>query len=120
MKKRITLVLLFAAVLFSSCSESEGFGYGESPGKKKPFRNYSNAIVLQWNTITLETMQGPTYDPMMSSRIFAMVHLAMHDALNGIAPVYETYSLQQQDKKADPVAALSAAAYEVLVGSFPA
>jgi hypothetical protein len=120
MKKRITLVLLFAAVLFSACSESEGSGYGENPGKKKPFRNYSNAVVLQWNTITLATMQGPTYDPMLSSRIFAMVHLAMHDALNGIAPVYETYSLQQQDKKADPVAALSAAAYEVLVGSFPA
>ena len=48
-----------------------------------------------------------------------MVHLAMHDALNGIAPVYETYALQQLDKKADPVAAISAAAHEVLVASVP-
>lgn len=112
-------MLFFAAVFISACSESEGFGSGESPGKKMPFRNHSNAIILQWNTIALETMQGPSYDPMVASRIFAMVHLAMHDALNGIAPVYETYSLQQQDKKADPVAALSAAAYTVLVESFP-
>jgi hypothetical protein len=65
-------------------------------------------------------MQEPAYDPMIGSRIFAMVHLAMHDALNGIAPVYETYALTQSDKKADPVAALSSAAYTVLVGSFPA
>ncbi len=112
-------MLMFAAILISACSESEGFGYGEGPGKKNPFRNHSNAIVLQWNTIALETMQGPSYDPMLASRIFAMVHLAMHDAVNGIAPVYETYSLKEQDKKADPVAAISAAAYEVLVGSFP-
>ncbi len=113
-------MLFFAAFFFSACSESEGFGYGDNPGKKTPFRNHSNAIVLQWNTVTLETMQGPTYDPMIASRIFAMVHLAIHDALNGIAPVFETYTLQQQDKKADPVAAASAAAYTVLVESFPA
>jgi len=118
MKKRITLLLVFAAILLAACSESEGFGYGES-GKKNPFRNHSNDIVLHWNTVTLQTMQGPSYDPMLASRIFAMVHIAMHDALNGIAPVYETYSLKQQDKKADPVAALSAAAYEILVGAFP-
>jgi hypothetical protein len=120
MKKRMSLMLMFAAIFFSASSESEGLGYGESPGKKRiPFRNYSNAIILQWNTITMETMHGPSYDPMLASRIFAMVHIAMHDALNSIAPVYETYSLQLQDKKADPVAALSAAAYEVLVASFP-
>ncbi|MBA4055831.1 MAG: phosphoesterase PA-phosphatase, partial [Marivirga sp.] len=119
MKKRMSLVLFFTAIFFSACSESEGLGYGESPGNKNPFRNHSNASVLQWNTIVYETMQGPSYDPMVASRIFAMVHIAMHDALNGIAPVYETYSLQQQDKKADPVAAISAAAYKVLVESFP-
>ncbi len=112
-------MLVFAAIFFSSCSDSEGFGYEGSPRRKVPFRNHSNAIVLQWNTIAFETMQGPTYDPMIASRIFAMVHIAMHDALNGIAPMYETYSLQQQDKKADPVAAISAAAYTVLVETFP-
>ena len=75
--------------------------------------------MLQWNATAFVTLQGPTYDPMMASRILAMVHLAMHDALNGIAPVYETYALQQLDKKADPVAAISAAAHEVLVASVP-
>lgn len=116
----MSLTLFFVAVFFSACSESEGFGYGEPAGKKVPFKDYSNSIILQWNTIALETMAGPTYDPMIASRVFVMVHIAMHDALNGIAPVYETYYLQLQDKKADPVAALSAAAYTVLVETFPA
>lgn len=119
MKKRISVLLFFAALIFSACSESEGFGYGESPGKKTPFRNHSNAILIQWHTVAFDAMQTPAYDPMIGSRIFAMVHLAMHDALNGIAPIFETYSLQQQDKKADPIAAVSAAAYTVLVKSFP-
>src|SRR5574339_51846 len=109
MKKSMFLVLVFAALFYSACSESDGFANGTFPGKKNPFGNYSNAVVLQWNTIAYETMAGPSYDPMIASRIFAMVHIAMHDALNGIAPVYETYSLQEQDKKADPIAALSAA-----------
>lgn len=108
-------MLLLAAIFSFACSESGGIEYGP----KIPFRNHSNAIVLQWNTIAYETMLEPAYDPMIASRIFAMMHIAMHDALNGIAPVYETYSLQQQDKKADPVAALSAAAYTVLAESFP-
>jgi hypothetical protein len=119
MKKLICLVLVFTAVFFSACSESEGFGHGDSPNKKVPFRNYSNAAIIQWHNVALQTMQQPAYDPMIASRIFAMVHIAMHDALNGIAPLYTTYSLQQQDKKADPVAALSAAAYTVLVETFP-
>ncbi len=117
MKKLMCLVLVFTAVFFSACSESDGFGQGDSP-EKVPFRDYSNAIIIQWHNIALETMQ-PAYDPMIASRIFAMVHIAMHDALNGIAPVYTTYALQQQDKKADPVAALSSAAYTILVETFP-
>lgn len=119
MKKSIVLVLVFTALFYSACSESDGIANGTFPAKKNPFGNYSNAVVLQWNAIAYETMNGPSYDPMIASRIFAMVHIAMHDALNSIAPVYETYSLQKQDKNADPVAALSAAAYTVLVKSFP-
>jgi hypothetical protein len=115
MKKSISLFLFFTVVVFSACSDSEGVG----PRKKDPFRNYSNATIVQWNAIALETMQGPQYHSLLASRIFAMMHIAMHDALNGIAPVYTTYSFQQQDKKADPIAALSAAAHAVLVESFP-
>lgn len=118
MKKLVLFVLIVSAVLFPACSD-EGGANGESPGKKVPFRNHSNAIIIHWNSLALETMQVPAYDPMIGSRIFAMVHIAMHDALNSIAPVYETYTNHGIDKKADPIAAVSAAAYTVLVKSFP-
>jgi hypothetical protein len=114
MKKRVTLLLVFVATFFSACSESD-----ENPGKKTPFKEHSNAIILQWNTTAFNVMQGPAYDPMMASRVLAMMHIASHDALNGIAPVYESYSAPVLDKKADPIAAVSAAAYAVLVSSFP-
>jgi hypothetical protein len=115
MKKRVTLLLIFAVTFFSACSESD-----ENPGKKTPFKEHSNAIILQWNTTAFSVMQEPSYDPMMASRVLAMMHIATHDALNGIAPVYETYSSSVLDKKADPIAAVSSAAYTVLVSSFPA
>jgi hypothetical protein len=79
----------------------------------------TSSTILKWNTIALETMAGPTYDPMIASRIFAMVHIAMHDAMNSIDPVYDTYLHHPVQKKADPVAAVSAAAYAVLVETFP-
>jgi hypothetical protein len=106
-----TLLLVIAAI-------SQTIASGDVGGKT-PFSNYPNTIVLQWNTIGLETMQGPAYNPMLASRIMAMVHVAMHDALNNIAPVYETYLLNREDKKADPIAAISAAAHGVLVGQLP-
>ena len=60
MKKRITLMLFFAATFFSACSESEGFGSGDMRNKN-PFRNHSNAIVLHWNATVFETLQDLLY-----------------------------------------------------------
>ena len=109
------MLLLLAA----SCSESDAFN-PDGPRKKGPFSNHSNEIIIQWNITAREKiMQGPEHHSLLVSRILAMVHIAMHDALNNIAPVYETYALNHEDKKADPIAAVSAAAHAVLVGSFP-
>lgn len=116
MKKFILYLLALASialVAFTAAYEHRG------KGKEVPFKNHSNAIVLSWNKTAFETMMGPSYNPLLASRILAMMHLAMHDALNNIAPVYETYAYHREEKKADPIAAISAAAHSVLVGSFP-
>lgn len=112
MKQFISLLLLATALSFSALGT-------ERPTTDNPFKNYSNDIILKWNAIALETMSTPAYDPMVGSRIFTMVHLAMHDALNNIEPVYETYLAHQQERKADPIAAIAAAAYTVLVETYP-
>jgi hypothetical protein len=48
-----------------------------------------------------------------------MVHAAMHDAVNGAVPVYETYISWLSDRNADPRAAAAAAAHRVLLSLFP-
>src|SRR5688500_17539495 len=54
MKKLIySLLLLMAA----SCSESDALNQdGDGPRKKIPFSNYSNEVIIQWNTTAHETM----------------------------------------------------------------
>jgi hypothetical protein len=45
----------------------------------------SNDIVIEWNEIAYHAFGGKTYiNSLMASRINAMTHLAMHDALNAV------------------------------------
>lgn len=118
MRKLVSLVVVFTTLLFLVPSESQASGHSD-PRQKNPFKNHSNSQVIQWNAVAMETMQGPSYNALFATRVMSMVHIAMHDALNGIAPVYDTYASATQDKKADPITALSAAAYTVLVEIFP-
>ena len=114
--KTSILVLLFA--VFFSCHESDRLVEGTEPGSNT-LKGYSNDVILDWNRTAHKTMAGPTYDPLVASRIQAQVHIAMHDALNNISGAYETYALKDEDKKAHPIAAAASAAHTVLVVTFP-
>jgi hypothetical protein len=113
MKKQISLLLIVAGIVTVS---SAAFGFDE----KQPLgKDHANTIIIQWNALAQEIMQNPGYNPMDAARILAMIHLAMHDALNCITPVYETYAWHQEDRKADPIVAVSASAHTVLLALFP-
>lgn len=89
----------------------------------KELEQYSNQIILDWNLAAYDAMGGnsPAYQHThLASRINAMTHIAMHDALNAIAPRYQTYAFHQKNSEADPIAAVATAAYEVLVNQVPA
>jgi hypothetical protein len=58
--------------------------------------------------------------PVQLSRVLAMVHAAMHDAVNGAEPRYETYASDLGDARAHPEAAAAGAAHRVLSALFPA
>jgi hypothetical protein len=116
MKKLVYYFLIVASIALVAFTAAYEHG---GKGKEAPFKNHSNTVIISWNNIAFETMKGPSYNPLLASRILAMMHLAMHDALNNIAPVYETYAYHRNEKKADPIAAVSVAAHSVLVGSFP-
>ena len=112
--KKILIIGLFISSfgLFSFMNLSK-----DSP---RPVSSRSAVAILQWNEIAFNAFGGTQYQhSLMASRINAMVHLAIHDALNGIEEKYSRYAFAGVDKNADPFAAAAVASYEVLVHEIP-
>ncbi len=115
--KKTTLytIATIAVLLISSC-------------KKPPVIEPSDdsEMVLTWNKaaidVVIQTQQAvpnPPIPPFIESRFYAMVNIAMHDALNSIKPKYKRYALlNTNDKDADANAAVAQAAYEVIVSFY--
>src|SRR3990172_11395309 len=77
--------------------------------------------VLRWNQVATAAAAAGATDPLTESRIFAMVHVAIHDAVNAIEPRYEPYLRGQPPASgASPEAAAAAAAHDTLVALLPA
>ena len=73
-------------------------------------------IVIDWNVI-LEQVAPRFGGPQQQSRVQAMVHIAIHDALNAIVPRYDRYAyLGAANPAASPDAAVAAAARQTLLG----
>ena len=76
---------------------------------------------LEWNAIATRAFlptQGS--DPLSQSRAYAMLHAAIHDALNAIHQRYEFYTPGlTATPGASPDAAVAAAAHAVLVALIP-
>ncbi len=111
------LIILFL-LAFSSCKKQI-----EVPVNNK---EVSPQMVLTWNqaaiyvvTQTQQTISHPPIPPFIESRYYAMVNIAMHDALNNIVHKYKTYALNDaKDKDADANAAVAQAAYEVIIAFY--
>ncbi|HLW50692.1 MAG TPA: vanadium-dependent haloperoxidase [Sphingobacteriaceae bacterium] len=80
----------------------------------------SNNVIIEWNEIAYQAFGGESYQhSLMASRINAMTHLAMHDALNAIFPRYEKYAFTGYNASANPIAAAASAAHTVLFVEIP-
>lgn len=114
MKQILVLITLFLMSAWQiACKDNT-----TEPGND--LEQYSNQVILDWNIVAYEAMGGTAYQhSLLASRINAMTHIAMHDALNAIAPRYQTYAFHQKNSEANPIAAAATAAYEVLVNQLP-
>jgi hypothetical protein len=91
-------------------------------------RPASSDAVLAWNTTAgeaaLAACIAPVDNPLTESRAYAMMHLAIHDALNAIVRRSQPYAYSgPMAPGASPDAAVAAAARDVLIptlGSIPA
>src|SRR5258705_3587689 len=73
--------------------------------------------VVQWNETTMKLIEANGQIAVVSTRTLAMVHGAVHDALNAINRKYDAYYFEgPADSSASPDAAAAAAANTVLVG----
>lgn len=79
-------------------------------------------MVLLWNLAGCDVVKkAGGVLPMGESRSYAMINVAMHDALNSIDPKYDTYALKvAPTPDGNPDAAVAQAAHDVIVALFPA
>jgi predicted benzoate:H+ symporter BenE len=70
----------------------------------------SARIIPAWYTVA----RTAPATPVQLSRVLAMVHAAMHDAVNGADPRYEAYASDLTDRNADAEAAAAGAVHRVL------
>src|SRR5262249_62174565 len=79
------------------------------------------AVLVSWNQrlITMADEEDKLLT-LKGARAAAMMHIAMHDAVNAIARRYRPYAFAGAEPRADPVAAAAQAAYEVAVHEYPA
>jgi hypothetical protein len=76
--------------------------------------------VLDWNVTCFDVATAAGQNAIIASRAAAMVHIAIHDALNTIDRRYEPYVHEARAYPgADPEAAIAAAAHDVLVALIP-
>lgn len=122
------IVTLF--LLLTSCQkEKDASVAGENTASASRFMNKGKGngtinadMVIRWNTAaidvvrkTLEAIPDVPILPFHESRFYAMVNIAMHDALNNIVPKYKAYALLgSREKDADANAAVAQAAYDVI------
>jgi hypothetical protein len=76
--------------------------------------------VTEWNEVATTAAVAANMTGPRHTRVFAMTHAAIHDALNAINRRYTPYALDvQADSNASPEAAVAAAAHDVLVHEIP-
>src|ERR1700756_167174 len=79
--------------------------------------------VIEWNKPLLTIVRTPGAQPptIHSTRNFAMLHVAMFDAVNNVAASFSPYLVRQSNepRSASPVAAADQAARDVLVALYP-
>ena len=92
-------------------------------------KSYGSETILKWNELLGALIDEKLPIP-SAAKIYAMVTLGMHDALNNVVPVYESYALNNTSVNAHEIskgniqpiadAAVSQAARDVMVALFPA
>jgi hypothetical protein len=77
--------------------------------------------VTRWNQVATDATVAAKINPLAESRIFAILHVAIHDAVNAVEPRYELYQPRTSSAPAGASveAAIAGAAHATLVALLP-
>ena len=77
--------------------------------------------VARWNQVATDATVAAKTNPLAESRIFAILHVAIHDAVSAVEPRYEPYQPRTSPAPAGASveAALAGAAHATLVALLP-
>jgi hypothetical protein len=79
------------------------------------------SVVIEWNQLLQDTIVATPTPPFLQTRSFAMLHVAIFDAINSIENSYTRYHAKvAASRGASTDAAAAQAAHDVLVVLFPA
>lgn len=85
-----------------------------------PLPALADDVVLRWNEVAVTATVTAAQGPLPQIRSLAIVHVAMHDAVNAITGEFATYrAVEDVPVDASPEAAAITAAHTVLVTLFP-
>ncbi|HEX6851306.1 MAG TPA: phosphatase PAP2 family protein [Candidatus Polarisedimenticolaceae bacterium] len=79
----------------------------------------SSNEAVRWNAVASDVLAAAQTDPLTESRILAILHLAIHDAVNAVEPRYAAYRFAAHVSGASADAAAAGAAHAVLVALVP-
>ncbi len=78
------------------------------------------ALAVAWNQAVTEiAFAEDQFFTFKGHRAQAMMHIAMHDALNSVIPLYRRFAYRGNDYFAHPIAAAAHAAHEVVLSQYP-
>ena len=101
--------VVFALLTFS-------FSHAGEEHPPKP----SNKVVLEWNRHAFKALGGAEHQhSLQAACVYAMMHAAIHDAVNAADPHYQTYAYHRQHRGANSEVAAASAAYHVLKTVLP-
>lgn len=120
----LSLVIVVALVsvyplLNAACAPAPGVHLVNKPAPPVP--TLAGDVVTEWNqqAVTLALAPTSALAPVQQTRVMAIFHLAVHDAVNGITGEYETYlSPSGAPENASAEAAAIAAAHHALKNLF--
>jgi PAP2 superfamily len=86
----------------------------------RPAFDLDPVLVVEWNQTVYDlAFAEDQFDSFKGHRAFAMMHIAIHDALNAIIPLYQQFAYQGNDLFAHPIAAAAQAAHDVVLSQYP-